>query len=86
MSEKEKVSFAKLYSLATAGEKLQMVLGYILAVIAGICPQTSAILWGNVMDSFDPREPDSQAIRTIERQAIYWVIIAVTVFISGYLF
>lgn len=38
------------------------------------------------MDSFDPREPDSRAMRTIERQAIYWIVIAVTVFISGYLF
>jgi hypothetical protein len=44
------------------------------------------ILWGAVIDSFNPDTPSKEALEIVEKQAIYWICIAVSVFIGCYLF
>ena len=48
------VPYSKLYSLGTKGDKCNMIIGWVFAVLTGMGLPSMVFLIGNMLDSFNP--------------------------------
>ncbi|OWZ18023.1 ABC transporter [Phytophthora megakarya] len=77
------VSMGELFSYADRIDKLLMFLGTIGALTAGISQPIQIVLFGDVLNTFNPADPDANIEDGIRSVALNFVWVGIAVFIAG---
>ncbi|CAI5730066.1 unnamed protein product [Hyaloperonospora brassicae] len=77
------VSMTELFGYADGVDKLLMVLGAIGALAAGIAQPIQIVLLGDVLNTFNPSDPNADIESDISSVALYFVGVGIAVFVAG---
>ncbi|KAL4128880.1 hypothetical protein PRIC2_007860 [Phytophthora ramorum] len=81
--EGQLVSMGELFSYADRTDKLLMFLGTIGALAAGISQPIQIVLFGDVLNTFNPADPGADIETGIKSVALNFVFVGIAVFIAG---
>ncbi|POM72050.1 ABC Superfamily [Phytophthora palmivora] len=77
------VSMGELFSYADRIDKLLMFLGTVGALTAGVSQPIQIVLFGDVLNTFNPADPDANIESGIRSVALNFVFVGIAVFIAG---
>ncbi|KAG7390659.1 Antigen peptide transporter 2 [Phytophthora pseudosyringae] len=77
------VSMGELFSYADGIDKLLMFLGTVGALAAGVSQPIQIVLFGDVLNTFNPADPSADIEDGIKSVALNFVFVGVAVFIAG---
>ncbi|CAI5740328.1 unnamed protein product [Peronospora destructor] len=81
--EGQVVSMVELFSYADGIDKLLMILGTIGAFVAGVSQPIQIVLFGDVLNTFNPTDPSANIERDNRRVALNFVWVGLAVFVAG---
>ncbi|CAH0486838.1 unnamed protein product [Peronospora farinosa] len=81
--EGQVVSMAELFSYADGIDKLLMVLGTIGALVAGVSQPIQIVLFGDVLNTFNPEDSGANIESGIRKVALHFVWVGLAVFVAG---
>uniref|UniRef100_A0AAV1T137 ABC transporter n=1 Tax=Peronospora matthiolae TaxID=2874970 RepID=A0AAV1T137_9STRA len=81
--EGQVVTMSELFAYADNFDKLLMVLGAIGALTAGVAQPLQIVLFGDVVNTFNPSDVDVDIEGEIGTVALYFVYVGIAVFIAG---
>ncbi|GMF37208.1 unnamed protein product [Phytophthora fragariaefolia] len=77
------VSMAELFSYADGIDKLLMLLGTVGGLTAGVGQPIQIVLFGDVLNTFNPADPGANIEHSIRHVALNFVYVGIAVFIAG---
>lgn len=82
---KEKVSFNTiLFTYADRTDKIFLFTGFTCAVLCGLGLPSFVFLFGNIADSFDPRNPPEEALENIKKVSKSLLLIGGAVWLCSF--
>ena len=84
--EEKAVGFFKMISLASGGDKCLMIIGWIFSMITGAALPSFVLLFGEVIDTFDPSAATPEGtLKSIKTISLAFTIVGVGVWITAWL-
>ncbi|KAE9215636.1 hypothetical protein PF002_g17315 [Phytophthora fragariae] len=77
------VSMSELFSYADGVDKLLMFLGTVGGLAAGVGQPIQIVLFGDVLNTFNPADPGANIEHSIKHVALNFVYVGIAVFIAG---
>ncbi|KAG6586737.1 multidrug resistance protein ABC superfamily [Phytophthora cinnamomi] len=82
-AEGKLVSMTELFSYADSVDKLLMFLGTVGGLVAGVGQPIQIVLFGDVLNTFNPASPGSNIEHSIKHVALNFVFVGIAVFVAG---
>ncbi|RLN93018.1 hypothetical protein BBJ28_00012593, partial [Nothophytophthora sp. Chile5] len=79
------VPMSELFSYADKTDRLLMAVGTVGALAAGVSQPIQIVLFGDVLNSFNPKDPGSNIEDSIKGVALNFVYVGIAVFVCGVL-
>ncbi|RLN82976.1 hypothetical protein BBJ28_00011307, partial [Nothophytophthora sp. Chile5] len=79
------VPMSELFSYADGTDKLLMFVGTVGALAAGLSQPIQIVLYGDVFNSFNPRDTTTDIEESVKGVVLNFVYVGIAVFVSGIL-
>jgi len=80
------VSYSKLCSLESGGDKCKRITGWLAAIITGAALPSFVFLMGDLVDSFDPTEGPASTLDSVKRLAAILSGIGLAIWITSHIY
>jgi hypothetical protein len=78
------MSYSKLYTYASGGDKIYFWLGLVSAVLCGLGLPSFVFLIGDIIDAFNPNSSPEETLDTIKRLSMLFVYIGFGIWFFSY--